>query len=59
MGAYFLILFAYAGALSDTDSVALTSIPQSSLQACQIAGNQAKQLVSGTTKELKFICVNG
>jgi hypothetical protein len=59
MSAYFLVLYIYAGALAKGDSVSLVSIPQPSLQACQAAGSAAKDLVSGSFKELRFVCVKG
>jgi hypothetical protein len=53
-----LILFAYVGALSDKDSMALTTVPGFRTQAeCSAAGDQTKKLASGTTKIIKFHCV--
>lgn len=54
---WILILFAYAGPLSDTDSVSITTQEISSQQACNIAGQAATRLAAGTTKVVKFSCV--
>lgn len=59
MSAYFLVLYIYAGALAKGDSVAMVSIPQPSLQACQAAGTAAGDLVKGSFKELRFVCIKG
>ena len=53
-----LILFVYAGAFSDSDSVALTNVEGfKSEGACEYYGSKAASLVSGTKKSYKFICV--
>ena len=53
-----LILFAHAGALSNSDSMALTNVSGFKTQAqCQAAGDQAKRMNFGTTKVIKFVCV--
>jgi len=56
---YTLILFLYAGMLSNSDSVALTNIPGfKSEAACETAGKQAVSgLSGGTLKSGKFVCV--
>lgn len=54
---WILILFAYAGPLSDTDSVSITTQELSSQQSCNIAGKTATRLASGTTKVIKYTCV--
>ena len=59
MSAFYLVIYIYAGMLAKGDSVSLVSIPQPSEQACNTAGKQAEQLVKGTAKELRFICVKG
>lgn len=59
MSAFYLVLYIYAGAFAKGDSVAMVSIPQPSLQACQDAGQQAGHLVKSSAKELRFICVKG
>jgi hypothetical protein len=52
-----LILFIHAGAWAQGDSVALTTVPMESEKACRLAGEAAKPLVSGTTKNTRYICV--
>jgi hypothetical protein len=51
-----LVLLAYAGPLSDTDSVAITTHEFSSQQACMAAGRASSALARGTTKVIKFTC---
>ena len=52
-----LVLYVYAGIMAKGDSVALTTVQMESEEACRIAGDAAKGLVSGTTKNTRFICV--
>lgn len=53
-----LILYIYAGALSTSDSVSLTSVPGfTSEQACLVAGKKSNDLVSLSQKNNRFICV--
>ena len=53
-----LILFAHVGMLSDKDSMALTSVPGfRTQQECVTAGKAAEKMAAGTTKVMKFICV--
>lgn len=52
-----LVLLAYAGPLSDTDSVAITTHEFGSQQACIAAGKASSALARGTTKVVKFTCV--
>lgn len=59
MSAFYLVLYIYAGVMAQGDSVAMVSIPQQSLQACQESGKQAEKLVSGSTKTLRFLCLKG
>lgn len=59
MSAYYLVIYIYAGMMASGDSVSLVSIPQPSEAACQAAGSQAEQLVSGSAKELRFVCIKG
>jgi len=55
---WILILFAHAGPMSNTDSMALASVEGfKSEQACVAAGNQATKMSSMTTKVIKFTCV--
>lgn len=59
MSAFYLVLYIYAGALAGGDSVSMVSIPQPTLAACQQAGKAAEQLVQGSLKELRFVCLKG
>lgn len=53
-----LIIYIYAGVFAKGDSVTLNHIPGfKTEQSCYSVGNAAKQLVSGSTKELRFICI--
>lgn len=56
---FVLVLFIYAGVFSKGDNVAVTSVNGFASQSeCQMAGNMAEQeLVVGTSKSLRFICV--
>lgn len=58
MTEFILILFLYAGPLSQGDSVALTNIPGfQSREACELAGKRAQSLTAGTIKSAKYVCV--
>ena len=53
-----LILFAHVGMMSDKDSMALTSVPGfRTQQECAAAGKAAEKMAAGTTKVMKFTCV--
>jgi len=53
-----LILFAHVGMMSDKDSMALTSVPGfRTQQECVAAGKTAERMATGTTKVMKFTCV--
>jgi hypothetical protein len=53
-----LVLFAHVGMMSDKDSMALTSVPGFRTQPeCVTAGKAAEKMAAGTTKVMKFICV--
>jgi len=55
---WILVLFVHAGALSSTDSMALTTVPGfKSELVCQAAGKQAQMLGKNTTKDVKFVCL--
>jgi len=54
---WILIIFAYAGPMSDTDSVSITTQEISSQQACITASKAVQKLSSGTTKIIKTACV--
>jgi hypothetical protein len=53
-----LVLFVHAGALSNADSMALTTVPGFKLEStCQAAGIKSQALAQLTTKEVRFVCV--
>lgn len=53
-----LILYAATNSLSDTDSVALTSVPNiQTLQKCQQAGEAAASMANASYKNIKYICI--
>ena len=53
-----LILYIYAGMMAKGDSVALTNVPGFTAEAeCQAAGRKAEQLVEGSSKTARFVCV--
>jgi hypothetical protein len=53
-----LVMYIYAGLLAKGDSVTLTSIPGFKTEAmCSEAGAVARPLVSGSTKEYRFVCL--
>ncbi|PMX08441.1 MULTISPECIES: hypothetical protein [unclassified Pseudomonas] len=55
---FVLVLFFHVGPWGNTDSNATTNIPNFlSEQECIDAGKKAASLVSGTKKEVEFICV--
>jgi hypothetical protein len=58
MTTYILILFVNIGALSDKDSMALTSVPGFADRAqCVAAGSAAKAEFARGTKAAAFVCV--
>lgn len=53
-----LVIFLYAGPFSDSDAVAVTNVPGFvSEQTCMAQGAKSKQLVGGTKKGSKFVCL--
>ena len=52
-----LIIFLYVGPWGDTDSVTVTSIPVATEQLCEAAAKKLPDLVSGTKKEVEYVCV--
>jgi len=58
MTTWIMILFFHVGIMGSGNSNAVTSVPNfKTQQECQVAGNAAKKLVSGTVKEVSFVCV--
>lgn len=54
---YVLILYIYAGAMAQGDSVALTNIPMADKATCETAAKQAESLVARSTKVLRTACL--
>lgn len=54
---WFLVLYIYAGAMAQGDSVALTHMPMATEQACKAAGEASNGLVRATTKNVRYVCV--
>ena len=53
-----LVLFAHAGVMSNSDSMALTNVSGFRTEAaCQSAGETSKRLASNTTKVIKYTCL--
>lgn len=53
-----LVLWIYAGAMSNSDSMALTSVSGFKNEAsCQVAGQAAVKMTTATVKAGKFVCV--
>lgn len=58
METFILVLFFHVGILGHTDSNATTHVHGfSSKEECLQAGKDAKTLVSGTKKDLEFVCL--
>jgi hypothetical protein len=54
-----MIIFFHVGIMGSGNSNAVTSIPNFKTQVqCQQAGDAAKKLVSGTVKEVSYVCVD-
>ena len=54
---WMLILYIYAGVWAKGDSVAITTIPMATLDACQKAAQDTESLVKQTAKEIRHACV--
>jgi hypothetical protein len=55
---FILILFAHVGPMGSGNSNALTvTTPFASKAGCTAAGEAAKNLASGTLKEIRYVCV--
>lgn len=55
---WILILFFHVGPMGNGNSNAVTNVPGfKSEESCRQAGQKAKGLVSGTVKEMEFVCV--
>jgi hypothetical protein len=56
MTTWLLIIFAYAGPMSDRDSNSLTTAIFATEQHCTAAGEAAKKMAAVTTKVIKYSC---
>ena len=54
---YILVLFAHVGMMGDGNSNSLAMHQFSSEQTCKVAGEAARKLSMGSTKEITFVCV--
>lgn len=55
---WILILYFYAGAMASGDSVTVTNVPGFTTQeSCMQAGEATKPLVSGSFKNVRYVCV--
>lgn len=55
---YVLVMYIYAGMLAKGDSVSMQVIGDfSSEEACMVAGMKGNELVKGSAKDYRFICV--
>ena len=52
-----LVIYIYAGAMAQGDSVTVTATPMATQEICEAAGNSLDSLVSGSTKVVRYICV--
>lgn len=53
-----LVMYIYAGTFAKGDSVTISTIDGYTTQAiCQQAGSQGAQLVGGSAKEYRFVCI--
>ncbi len=58
MSMWILVIYIYAGMLSDSDSVAITTIPGFvSREACLKQAEYLKPLVGGSTKNIRTACI--
>ena len=54
---WILVIYIYAGAMAQGDSVTLTSVPMSTQELCESSGQELDPLVSGTTKVVRYVCL--
>jgi hypothetical protein len=58
MSTWVLIIWINSGFMAEGDSNAMAVVPGFlTSQSCEIAGNAAKRLVSGTRKDVHWVCV--
>lgn len=55
---YILVMYIYAGTFAKGDSVALQTVGEfSSEDLCMTAGMRGNELVKGSAKDYRFVCV--
>ena len=55
---YILVMYIYAGMLAHGDSVTLVNAGEfNSIDACNAAGMSGNELVKGSTKEYRYLCL--
>jgi hypothetical protein len=54
---FVLVMYIYAGVLARGDSVAIHSVPMPSMEACQREGKRGEELVKGSAKDYRFVCL--
>ena len=52
-----LIIYIYAGAMAQGDSVTVTATPMATQEICETSGTALDSLVSGSTKVVRYVCV--
>lgn len=52
-----LLVYIYAGAWAKGDSVTMYAVPMASQEICENNGQNLGSLVSGTSKEVRYICM--
>lgn len=54
---WFLVIYIYAGAMAQGDSVTLATVPMATQQLCEQAGVELDPLVDGSTKVVRYVCL--
>jgi len=52
-----LVIYIYAGMLARGDSVAVTTVPMSSEEICNEEAKKLDDLVSGSSKNVRYVCL--
>lgn len=55
--AWTLIIYIFAGPWATSDSVTVAATPMATQEICMQAGKDLDSLVSGSKKEVRFVCV--
>jgi hypothetical protein len=54
---WFLVIYIYAGAMAQGDSVTLATVPMATRELCEQAGTDLDPLVDGSTKVVRHVCL--